>query len=162
MTTPILKPIPGDLYTYIPQPPNHYKTRHLQGFYPKKPINRKDFTMTTMNLDSLNSCLHQIAHRTMAPHDPILVLDTESGLFSIQPAESDLDPEETLIADNLDIDGIPGWTDIPDATGVYVSNPDEAMKFIQMAYNETILAPGGDTPRAKDRIHHPRLTVKRR
>jgi hypothetical protein len=167
MRTRILKPIPGDLYTYIPQPPNHYKTRHLQGFYPKKPINRKDFTMTTMNLDSLNSCLHMIAqhqidHRRIWLVDPILVLDSESGHFYIHSNLDHLHSRFTLIADNLDIDGIPGWTDIPDATGVYVSNPGEAMKFIQMAYNETILAPGGDTPRAKDRIHHPRLTVKRR
>lgn len=104
--------------------------------------------MATMNLDSLNNCLHQIATRTMRPHDPVLVLDTESGYFSIQSGHNDLDPQKTLIADNLDIDGIPGWTDIPDPTGIYVSDPWELMKFIQMVFNET--APGAGTPRAKE------------
>jgi hypothetical protein len=92
--------------------------------------------MTTMNLDSLNACLHQIASRTMRPIDPVLILDTESGLFSIQSTHTDLDPQETLIADNLDIDGIPGWTDHPDPTGIYVADPWELMKFIQMVFNE--------------------------
>ena len=98
--------------------------------------------MSTMNLDSLNACLHQIATRTMRPHDPVLVLDTESGHFSIQSSQTDLDPQETLIADNLDTDGIPGWTDWPDPTGIYVADPWELMKFIQMVFNETETAPG--------------------
>jgi len=67
MRTRILKPIPGDLYKDLPGPLYHYKTRQDARFYAKKPINRKDFTMSTMNLDSLNSCLHMIA-QGQRPH----------------------------------------------------------------------------------------------
>ena len=92
--------------------------------------------MTTMNLDSLNSCLHQIATQNMRPIDPVLILDTESGYFSIQSGLTDQDPQETLIVDNLNIDGIPGWTDIPDPTGIYVSDLRELEMFIQMVVSE--------------------------
>jgi hypothetical protein len=94
----------------------------------------------------------------MRPHDPVLILDTESGYFSIQSIHTDLDPQETLIADNLDIDGIPGWTDHPDPSGVYVSDPWELMRFIQMVFNE--MAPGAGTPRARHQEYQPSFSNK--
>jgi hypothetical protein len=115
--------------------------------------------MTTMNLDSLNACLHQIATRNMRPIDPVLILDTESGHFSIQSSQTDLDPQETLIADDLDTDGIPGWTDIPDPTGIYVADPWELMTFIQMVLHE--MAPGAGTPRARMNEYRPRRKSRR-
>ncbi|EIM63242.1 hypothetical protein [Desulfobacter postgatei] len=107
--------------------------------------------MSTMNLDSLNACLHQIATRTMRPHDPVLILNARKGYFKIQSGHIPLKYNETLIADNLDIDGIPGWTDWPDPTGIYVTSPWALMDFIRMVFNEK--TPGAANTQGQGRMN---------
>ena len=85
---------------------------------------------TKLNIDSLNECLHDIATDSMRSHNPVLILDTDTGNFSIQSGLHDFKDSEKIIVENLDNDGIPGWTDDFSPTGIYIENKTD-MKFFQ-------------------------------